>query len=242
MSEIVVFTGVEIEARALARALDLPALSAPSIPVFGRGGLRVAPIGLRACLLDQRWGLLVNGLHRPLIISAGTCGGLDPDLAPGDLVLPERVLGPSGERLTVTPSSHGAAVSAAGGSGRTGCLVTTREVVQTTAEKAALRARTGAVAVDMESSMIVAAAAAAGCPSLVVRGVSDDASQGLPRELAALLTPHGRLRRARAVALAVTHPATILAAIALRRRSMRALRAVARVLAALAASAGDSGA
>lgn len=242
MAEILIVTGVEIEARALARELGLPALPAPSFPLFGRGAVRVAPVGLRASLLGQRWDFLVSGLHRPLIISAGTCGGLDPQLASGDLILPESVLGPSGERLNVTPSSHRAAVSVAGSSGRAGCLVTTREVVQTAADKAELRARTGAVAVDMESSIILTAASAAGCPSLVVRGVSDDARQGLPRELVSLITPHGRVRRARAIALAVTHPAAIPRAIALQRSTTQALRAVARLLAALMAHSGNNGA
>jgi len=81
------------------------------------------------------------------------------------------------------------------------------------------------VAVDMESSLILSAAAASGCASLVVRGVSDDAI--------ALVTPEGRVRRARAVALALTQPAAIPQAFALQRCTRRALKAVARLLATL---------
>ena len=72
--------------------------------------------------------------------------------------------------------------------------MTSREVVSTAAAKAALFASSGAVAVDMESSVILAHAAAAGCPTLVVRGVSDAAGENVPLELIELMTPAGKLR------------------------------------------------
>ena len=111
-------------------------------------------------------------------------------------------------------------------------LVTTREVIATPEAKAALFARTGAVAADMESSVILAAAAAAGLPSLVVRAVSDAAHDALPPELIRLVTPEGRLRVAGAVAL-IAHPAVVPRAIELRRATRRALGKVALLLAAL---------
>jgi nucleoside phosphorylase len=108
-------------------------------------------------------------------------------------------------------------------------------VVATPAEKRELRERSGAVAVDMESSIILEAAQAAGCPSLVIRGVSDDARHALPRELISLITPEGRLRRARAVTLAIIRPGAIPKAITLQRNTKSALKAVARLLASLSA-------
>ncbi len=149
-------TAVELEAQALARALELPLLSSLAVPAFGAGDVRVAVIGLRASLLSTRWPALLAGLADPLVISAGVCGGLDPALAPGDLVLPDSVLGPAGELANVTPSHHRAAAALAPAA-PTGRLVTTREVIATPEAKAALFARTGAVAADMESSVILAA-------------------------------------------------------------------------------------
>ena len=219
-------TAVELEAQALARALELPTLSSLAVPAFGAGDVRVAVIGLRAGLLPTRWPALLTGLADPLVISAGVCGGLDPALAPGDLVLPDSVLGPAGELANVTPSHHRAAAALAP-SAPTGRLITTREVIATPEAKAALFARTGAVAADMESSVILAAAAAAGLPSLVVRAVSDAAHDALPPELIRLVTPEGRLRVAGAVAL-IAHPAVVPRAIELRRATRRALGKVAR--------------
>jgi adenosylhomocysteine nucleosidase len=235
VSGILILTAVELEARALARRLELPPITVLPFPAYGRGLLRVAPVGLRAGLLASRWPRLLAGFNYPLVVSAGVCGALALDLGAGDLVLPESVLGPSGERLNVTPTRHRQATELAG-SARGGTLVTSPELVATVEAKAALFASSGALAVDMESSVILAHAGAAGCPTLVVRGVSDAASESLPLELIDLMTPAGKLRPMRALALTVTRPRLVPRAMALRRATRRALAAVARVLAALAAS------
>lgn len=234
MSRILILTAVELEARVLARRLELPAVTALPFPTFGRGAVRLAPVGLRAGLLPARWSSLLTGPERPLVISAGVCGALAPDLAAGDLVVPESVLGPGAERLNVTPSAYARATTLAP-TARRGTMVTVQDVVSTAGGKSALFSRTGAVAVDMESSVILAHAAGAGCPTLVVRGVSDTAAQSLPPELVGLVTPAGRLSTMRALTLSVTRPRVLPRALALRQATGRALAAVARVLAAFAA-------
>jgi len=236
VSGILILTAVEHEARALARQLELPAITRLPFPAFGRGRLRLAPVGLRAGLLAARWPRLLDGLEHPLVISGGVCGALAADLRVGDLVLPESVLGPGGERLNVTPTPHRHATDLAGAA-RGGTLLTSREVAATPQAKAALFARTGAVAVDMESSLILAHAAGAGCPVLVVRGVSDAAAESLPPELVELVTPAGKLRAMRALALTLTRPRMLPRALALRHATQRALTSVAHLLAALTASA-----
>jgi adenosylhomocysteine nucleosidase len=235
VSRILILTAVELEARALARQLELPVLSALPFPAYGRGSLRVAPVGLRAGLLGARWPDLQLGLDRPLVISAGVCGALAPELRAGDLVLPESVIGPRGERLNVTPTQHHRASALAGTAARGGTLATSAEVVATPRDKAALFAHTGAIAVDMESSIILAHAAVAGCPALVVRGVADAAGESLPPELIGLMGPDGKLRTARALALTVTRPLVLPRALALRRGTLRGLAAVARLLIAFVA-------
>jgi hypothetical protein len=87
----------------------------------------------------------------------------------------------------------------------------------------------------MESSLILAHAASAGCPTLVVRAVSDVASENLPPELIGLVSDEGRLRPVRALALAVTRPRMVPRAMALRRATQRGLAAVSHLLAAFAA-------
>jgi adenosylhomocysteine nucleosidase len=234
VSRILILTAVELEARVLARQLELPALPSLAFPAFGRGTLRLGPVGLRAALLSARWPGLRLGLDQPLVISAGVCGALTPELRPGDLVLPESVIGPSAERLNVTPTAYARAAALAPAA-RHGTLATSREVVATPSEKAALHARTGAVAVDMESSAILTFAAGAGCPTLVVRGVSDAAEDTVPPELIGLVTEAGKLRTARALALGVTRPHVLPRALALRHATRQALATIARLLAAFTA-------
>ena len=236
MTDLLVLAAVELEARGLARELELQRLSRFPFPVYElqRGGcrLRLAPVGLRAALLSERGPALVADLVSPLVISAGTCGALASELGAGDLILPESVIGLGGERLNVTPGVHARAAALAPDA-RRGLLLTSRDVLATPEAKADGFRATGAVAVDLESALILAWASRQGRPSLVVRAVSDTAHQRLPSELADLLTPEGKLRTGRAVALALIRPRTIPHAFLLRRGSRRALRSVARLLAAL---------
>jgi hypothetical protein len=244
---VLLLTGVELETLVLARELELRRLPGVPFPVFDRPSrrppgsgappvrLRVAPAGLRASSLPDRWARLVADLSAPLVVSAGTCGALAPGLRVGDLIVPESVLAPGGERLNVTPGVHRAALGLAG-QARTGILLTSSEIVGTPAAKAACHARTGALAVDLESAPILAWASSHGCPTLVVRAVSDTWRQHVPPELVGLLTPEGKLQAGRALALTVRRPGTIPRALALRRGARRALKAVARLIAALTMS------
>lgn len=232
MTPLLILTAVELEARALARDLDLRRLPSFAFPAFGGDGMRVAAVGLRAVLCGKRLDGLIDGLDRPLIISAGLCGGLDPGLKPADLVIPDRVLSPDGELHVLDPAPGWAAAARAGQRACGGLLLTTEDVLTTPAAKAARFAESGAVAVDMESALIVARATAAGCRALVVRAVSDSAEESLPTELVRLVNPDGTLQFRRMLTAALPRPAVLRRALALRRRAQRALGAVARVLAA----------
>ena len=233
MGPILILTAVELEARRLARDLELPLLRRRPFPIFGRGAVRLAHVGLRAAFCEARWPALLADLDRPLVVSAGVCGALDPRLHPGDLVIPERVMEPSGRVHAVDSRAHAAAIARAGHGLCTAPLVTVREVVATPADKAALHRATGAAAVDMESAAIVERAAGAGLAALVIRAVADGADQPLPARLTRLVTPDGRLRLARAMVLTVARPGTVPQALGLRRQTHRALAAVSRALAGL---------
>ena len=108
----------------------------------------------------------------------GTCGGLAPGLVPGDLIVATEVAGPDG-----TVVSCPSAPMLAGQLRRAGLRVhegriATLASMFDAAEKAAAAAA-GAIAVDMESSYLLAGAA--GRPAAVVRAVSDAADRPLLR-------------------------------------------------------------
>jgi adenosylhomocysteine nucleosidase len=232
VSGFLVLVAAELEARGLARNLGLRRLTASPWSRFGADGLEVQVVGLRAAGLAARG--LGAGDPPDLLISAGSCGALSPALArTGALVLPALVLPPAGPPLAVDRGAHTRALAAAARAGlapATGPLATVEEVVDTPTAKAALAHRTGAIAVDMESAVILAVARERGLAAIVVRGVSDTADQSLPPGLARLVDAGGQTRPARAAALVLRRPALLGQAWALRRGILLALTAVAVVI------------
>ena len=131
--------------------------------------------------------LLVDG-HRPaVVVTAGFAGGLDRSLARGSVVRPSRALSGSGGPPLDLPAGQGTTGDVA--------IVSVPRVITTAAAKRDLAAATGAAVVDMESYAVADAARAAGLPCAVIRVVSDDAAQDLPREIAALVQPQSGMRR-----------------------------------------------
>jgi adenosylhomocysteine nucleosidase len=226
VSQILVLAAIDVEARSLARHLGLTAVSTSHWPHYRGGALEVACVGLRAARLAER----ATAWRRPtLVVSAGACGGLAPDLAAGALVVPEAVIGPDGVRF---------ATAALPPLGRAGTLLTVADVVLTAGEKARLWIETGAVAVDMESAALLEWARAMGVAAAVVRAVSDPATAGVPPDLAALVEPGGRVSRSQALRAILARPKALADAIALSRGMGAAMKIVAAALGRVARVAG----
>ncbi|MGH7335427.1 MAG: hypothetical protein ACREKS_22330 [Candidatus Rokuibacteriota bacterium] len=224
MSRILVVTAVAVEARGLARCLGLARVVSCREHRYGGPGVDLVCGGPRGRRLS---GLAPLARHAALVVSAGTCGALAPHLAEGDLVVPEVVLSPAGHRHAV-PERRGLAA--------TGTLLTVADVVQTPEGKARLWRQTAALAVDMESSMIIEWAATIGVPAAVVRGVADTAARGVPAAFAEALDEHGRVRVGRVMGIVIARPRAFSEALALRRGTSAALRSVAAALRVLTRS------
>ena len=76
--------------------------------------------------------------------------------------------------------------------------------------KARLRSSAQAVAVDMESGALGAAAHAKGLPFVAVRAVSDTAAMAIPGSAKAAVDDQGRLQPARLLRALVARPAEII--------------------------------
>jgi nucleoside phosphorylase len=114
----------------------------------------------------------VLALEKPrLVICTGFAGGLDPRLAPADLVVAENLS--TAEALVRARSQIGPHVVL-------GTVLSRATAIETVADKTALHRETGAHAVDMESETVAAACRAAGVPLLAVRTISDPAGAPLP--------------------------------------------------------------
>lgn len=131
-----------------------------------------------------------------MVIATGFAGGLDPALRVGQV-------------LAATNYSS-AELLARAGSVASGAFAHADLPVETVAAKASLALTTGAIAVDMESQPIATACTRAGVPLLVVRVISDSASEPMPLPFAEWFDlARQRPRPVRLVAWLTLHPSRI---------------------------------
>ncbi|MDN7674988.1 phosphorylase [Burkholderia oklahomensis] len=129
------------------------------------------------------------------VVSFGTAGGLAPDLAPGVLIVADAVDGPFGVLNTDSAWSARLVAALAGtpiaARMRRGTLAAVGAPVVDAREKESLHRRNGALAVDMESHIAGAFAAARGVPFAVCRAIVDPAWRTLPKAATAGLREDG---------------------------------------------------
>jgi adenosylhomocysteine nucleosidase len=124
----------------------------------------------------------MSGPRPSLVISWGLCGGLDPRLRPGDLILGAEAVTHDGAIRT----DEAVTSSLAGGLLAAGTRVVIERVtaadapVLTAGAKSDLRRATGAAAVDMESLTAGRFALKQRIPFIILRAVSDPAERDLP--------------------------------------------------------------
>lgn len=122
------------------------------------------------------------------IVSAGLCGGLDPALKSGDLVLGERVVSAQGDIVIADKRLSAAADKF---SPRHVAIFGSDEIVNSVETKRALFQRYAAETVDMESHGAARAAAKAAIPFIAIRVVADGADRALPKAALRAVTPSG---------------------------------------------------
>ena len=143
-----------------------------------------------------------------LICSSGFCGGLNPELAVGDIVLPDRIAGLGlGEKYAITfdgpvlgERSFGVVLNAlrdalTGAKIRHhgGTMVSMRAPVTQVKQKRELGVAQKAASVDMES-FAIADNAFRKAPVFALRAVSDAMDDELPPEVGGFLNPNGDVR------------------------------------------------
>jgi adenosylhomocysteine nucleosidase len=161
-------TGLRAEAR----------LALPLGPAEACGGL---PPG--AAIAAER--LVAAGATA--LVSFGLCGGLDPALRPGALVVPRAVM-VGGGRYGTDPQ-----LAAALGGCTAEALLAGDVAAADAQTKRDLFRTTGAAAIDLESGAVAAVAERAGLGFAVLRAVCDPADAGLPPAALAALDPSGRV-------------------------------------------------
>jgi len=188
-----------------------------------------SPARLRGLLQDE------SSSTCRAVISFGIAGGLDRSLSPGTIVAGTAVLG-GGQRWPTHPDAARLWAKRLGESGE-GVVMSeiagAETQIASPADKQALRDRTGAAAVDMESHVAAEFAAAHRLPLAGLRVVCDPADRALPPLAAKALRPDGGIDVAAVFRSLVRQPGQLAALPALVRDAALAFAALRRVRAAL---------
>lgn len=195
----------------------------------GPGVTAVAGGGHRAALEERLGTLDPDALSA--VVSFGLAGGLDPTLKVGDVLLARSVA--EGRKTTSTTSeltdvlAH--RLSANGEPYRLVALAGVDAPVLDRAGKSRLRAISGAEAVDMESHVAGAFAAAHGLRFAVLRVVSDGADHTLPAAAGVAMCPDGSVDVLAVLTRVIQDPRQIPALLATGRNAALAFRKLRRV-------------
>lgn len=186
----------------------------------------------------RRW-VDQHGEPKGPVVLVGLAGGLDPDLASGDLVVVDEVVDHHG-RVTEPPVARRIRIADA----RRGRVTTTGRIVASAEAKHALGRTTGAVIVDLESLHFAELARERQWDWGIVRVVGDPADQAVPSALDRFVDHLGRTRTGVVAGELFRRPA-LLGTLRLLARQSRAalleLGAALRELAIPTATADDAG-
>ncbi len=176
-------------------------------------GFAAAGRAMKARLSTRDWNL---------VLTCGFAGGLNPALSIGTVIFEADEDFPLRQALL--------------DAGAVGVRFHCAERVAVTAfEKAMLRERTGADAVEMESGVIRLLCRKHGIPSATVRVISDSVHEDLPLDFNALMNADGKLNLGKLAGAVLRRPQKIPALLALGGRSKSAAERLAAVLRAVLA-------
>jgi adenosylhomocysteine nucleosidase len=198
--------GIVIPLRAESKSfahLSLPEACVPS--GLAHPLLKVSGIGEKRARRAAA-SLVENGATA--LISYGSAGGLHPSSRSGVLVLPQKVISPSGKSFFPDRSWLKRLESALRGqlTLSKGVLVESQNLLRSPREKRRLHQISGAVAVDMESAAIARVSEEAGIPFMAVRAVVDPPHMTLPRHAVEAMDSYGRLQPLHLLRSLLEHP------------------------------------
>jgi len=171
-------------------------------------------VSFAAASVDDQFALVANGPGKSLaaagvraacdrmpvskVVSTGFCGGLDPRLSIGSVIIANRVLDlGSGTVYNTYPMVSPEAAS--------GPVISSDRVAVTVEEKQNL-AREGAVAVEMEAAGVAGEAQRRGLPFHCIRVVSDTAGENMPLDFNRYRDADGRFDRTAVAIAALMRP------------------------------------
>jgi adenosylhomocysteine nucleosidase len=178
--------------------------------IRGRDDVRVLITGMGARNAERAISKALSQFRPARVFTCGFAGALNPDLLIGDVVCEREILLKGAKPVAFHYATR---------------------VAITEVEKSALRARTGADVVEMESAVITRACRAAGVECVTLRAISDTAQEDLPLDFNALMTAEETLSPLKLTLAILKAPQKIPALMRLGRSSALAATRLAEVLA-----------
>lgn len=188
--------------------------------------------GVRTVAGAGRTGTLAAAIEREVaagaiaILSFGVAGALDPALRPGTLIVADRIVDGATDHAVDRPWSEALTMSI--GNVVRAPMAGSDVIVGDPADKARLRERTGAGAVDMESHVAARIAAAHGLPFAALRAVADPSERALPPAARVAMQAEGRIDFAGVLASLARMPGQLPLLLRVARDSQRASGALGR--------------
>jgi len=161
------------------------------------------------------------------LVSFGIAGGLDPRLACGDLVISATVVDVDGRRYVGDPGWLQKALSIQP-QALAGHVYASDVIVETTSQKHHLFSTSDVLCADMESHHVARAAERHGLPFIVIRAISDRATEVLPAAFADGVDEDGGTRVTPILQALLTGRLTLPKVIQAGRSASRALQALRR--------------
>ena len=168
-----------------------------------------------------------------LVLGAGVAGGLSSELRRGEVLFGRSVRDEDGE-APAPDAAWGTRARSLGA--QPAVFVSVPRIVTSASARARLRdglPQDAVASVDMESAAWARVASRRGSRCLVLRAISDTASEELPGYLAACVDGEGALDRTRVVGRALLRPASVPGLLRLRRHTHQAAERLAGFLEAL---------
>ena len=172
----------------------------------------------------------LSSVRSDMVMSWGICGGLDPRLRPGDLILGAEVVSADGRIATdeALTSSLAKRLIDAGARVAVEPVAGVDAPVSSALAKAELRRAAGAVAVDMESQTAGRFALERGAPFVILRAVADPADRDLPPLVLDAVDSSGRVKVSAVFRQLTRSPSQLSGLFAAARDSRAAFRALGR--------------